>query len=395
MSNKTYFIGIFPLFLINKWTQRVSSNVVSITNDDSIGAGIDRTSLTSNAIIQILLQFGGGVLFATVFTHLLPEIKENYENYIKSNVSLFKTNDETHEKSSEIPIVEIAICLGFFLIFFIEELMHFFLNRFNKHQNKHNNCYNRDLMYRCSSICSHLNNEELSLPNETKPFSRNTFVNYGADLSIETSIRNVKPNILSNEILTVCDTTNNSCTSTSVLQINNNYNNNNNNIETEKLNNEPSIVLFIRGLVIILSFSVHSIFDGLAIGLQTSSSELWFMFFAISVHKLVIAFVVSLQLFEQSHRLFLVAIHMAIFAIMSPIGILIVIISEESLVGENSESNPIVILLTSIATGTLLYIIFYEILQKDRRENINGFLQLFSILFGFGVMLTINVMISE
>ena len=151
--------------------------------------------------------------------------------------------------------------------------------------------------------------------------------------------------------------------------------------------------MFFRGLVIIFAFSVHSIFDGLAIGLPNKVSDIWSMFFAISVHKLVIAFVVSMQLFDQSNRMLLVAIHMALFSLMSPIGILIVILTEDSL-SENSEANPIVILLTSIATGTLLYIIFYEILQKDRCERISGFVQFLAVFIGFGVMLTINILIS-
>ena len=156
-----------------------------------------------------------------------------------------------------------------------------------------------------------------------------------------------------------------------------------------------TIILFCRGLVTIFAFSVHSVFDGLAIGLQNKVTDLWSMFFAISVHKLVIAFVVSVQLFDQSKRLLLVAIQMALFSVMSPIGILIVILTENTVLGETSESHPIVILLISLATGTLLYIIFYEILQKVRCKSISGFLQFLSIFVGFAIMLTINILLSE
>ncbi|CAG2173014.1 unnamed protein product [Oppiella nova] len=325
---KTYLVGLVPLYLLKKWNSRISSHDIPFANELE-GTGKERASLSSNAVIQILLQFGGGVLFATVFTHLIPEIRENYENYLKSNESILKTNQNEDKKSYEIPYIEVTICLGFFLIFLVEELMHLFLNRFHEHQNKHNNCYNRDLMDRCSSLCA-----DNTVQTESKPFS-SAFVNYGADLSstsFDTSIKRlnfIKPDVTTNGIS------------------------------------------------------------------STTATDLWSMFFAISVHKLVIAFVVSLQLFDQSHRILLVAIHMAMFAIMSPIGILIVILSENSLLGEDSESNPIVILLTSIATGTLLYIIFYEILQKDRCERISGFIQFLSILVGFSIMLTINILLSE
>jgi len=116
------------------------------------------------------------------------------------------------------------------------------------------------------------------------------------------------------------------------------------------------------------------------------------MFAAISVHKLVIAFVVSLQLYDQSRRMLAVAIHMAIFAVMSPLGILVVIVAEDSLLDEDSESNPVIIGTTAIATGTLLYIIIYEILPNDK---LSGFKRFLSVLCGFVFMTFINILLTD
>ena len=80
---------------------------------------------------------------------------------------------------------------------------------------------------------------------------------------------------------------------------------------------------------------------------------------------------------------------------MSPLGILVVIVAEDSLLDENSESNPVIIGTTAIATGTLLYIVFYEILQKDRCQGISGFVQFVSVLVGFAVMLTNFLLIKD
>jgi zinc transporter ZupT len=55
----------------------------------------------------------------------------------------------------------------------------------------------------------------------------------------------------------------------------------------------PASVRFIQGLVIIIAFSAHSIFDGVAIGLQEESTRIWTMFFAICSHKLVVALAVG------------------------------------------------------------------------------------------------------
>lgn len=68
-------------------------NVIRRTRSNSIGsiASISSRKLNkrSAAILQMFMFFGGGVLLATCFCHLLPEIKENFENYmIKNNYSV-------------------------------------------------------------------------------------------------------------------------------------------------------------------------------------------------------------------------------------------------------------------------------------------------------------------
>lgn len=67
-------------------------NVIRRTRSNSIGsiASISSRKLNkrSAAVLQIFMFFGGGVLLATCFCHLIPEIKENFENYlIKNNYS--------------------------------------------------------------------------------------------------------------------------------------------------------------------------------------------------------------------------------------------------------------------------------------------------------------------
>lgn len=60
-------------------------------------------------IVSCLLCFGGGVLLATVFTHMLPETREGFS---------IATPDVTY------PLAEVVICIGFFLIYFVEEFVH-------------------------------------------------------------------------------------------------------------------------------------------------------------------------------------------------------------------------------------------------------------------------------
>lgn len=82
----------------------------------------------------------------------------------------------------------------------------------------------------------------------------------------------------------------------------------------------PAGVRFVQGLVTIGAFSAHSIFDGLAIGLQSTSTQIYTMLFAMSMHKLVVAFAVGLELFDQTSSVYMTTILMSLFSIMSPIG---------------------------------------------------------------------------
>ncbi len=67
----------------------------------------------SRAITSLLLCFGAGVLLATSFVHILPEAHE-----------LFFAVEATKDK----PISGICLCAGFFLIYLIEELVHYLSN---------------------------------------------------------------------------------------------------------------------------------------------------------------------------------------------------------------------------------------------------------------------------
>jgi len=156
---------------------------------------------------------------------------------------------------------------------------------------------------------------------------------------------------------------------------------------------------FLQGVVVILAFSAHSIFDGVAIGLQEESSRIWTMFFAICSHKLVVALAVGMELYEKTRSLPMTAVLMTVFSSMSPLGIFLVILTESKVSGNDS---PVIILLQAVATGTILYIVFFEVLQRDRHPSSSdpdakhppkffGLLLYLSMVVGFGVMFLLTM----
>lgn len=103
-----------------------------------------------------------------------------------------------------------------------------------------------------------------------------------------------------------------------------------------------------------------------------------------------------MELFDKTDQsVILTTILMSIFAIMSPIGIMIVIITHQSV---KEEDSPIMILLSAVATGTILYIVFFEVLQrqdKDREPRFFGILLYVCMLIGFALMFCLTVFMHQ
>ena len=72
----------------------------------------------------------------------------------------------------------------------------------------------------------------------------------------------------------------------------------------------------------------------------------------------------------------LIASYMSIFSLTTPIGIAIGIAIYHSASGsENLASHALAqATLNGLATGTLIYVVFFEILERERKRNANGLL---------------------
>ncbi|KAM4678281.1 zinc transporter ZIP1-like [Discoglossus pictus] len=138
-----------------------------------------------------------------------------------------------------------------------------------------------------------------------------------------------------------------------------------------------------RSFILILSLSLHSIFEGIAIGLQNVQSEVLQITVAILIHKSIIAVSLSLLLL-QSHvktRWFILSI--VTFALMSPMGIGIGIGVMQN---EGEGSSMVQCVLEGLAAGTFIYITFLEILPHELNSNKWRLPKVIFILLGFSGM---------
>ena len=147
----------------------------------------------------------------------------------------------------------------------------------------------------------------------------------------------------------------------------------------------------IRSLMLVFSLSMHSLLEGIAIGLQETAGSVVAIFAAVLVHKSLIAFSMGTNLVHSSQTKAKIIAAACIFAFMSPVGILIGLLLERT--GTENDSITLVnAILQGLATGTFVYIAFFEVLVKEFDEHRNRLTKLFSLLAGFMIIFLKNIL---
>ncbi|XP_050408708.2 zinc transporter ZIP1 [Patella vulgata] len=150
----------------------------------------------------------------------------------------------------------------------------------------------------------------------------------------------------------------------------------------------------VRAVLLLVALSFHTIFDGLAIGLQDMDTDVWQVLAAISIHKALVAFCLGLQLFQAYTRRFrTAAILVALFSIMSPIGIGLGILVTSANINEAAQTMTAAVL-QGVASGTFLYVTFFEIL-KEAFTHGRGIWNIFIAGVGFATMAAVKLLDSD
>ncbi|XP_059471087.1 zinc transporter ZIP1-like isoform X3 [Neocloeon triangulifer] len=146
-----------------------------------------------------------------------------------------------------------------------------------------------------------------------------------------------------------------------------------------------SLFTNLSALIAVLALSFHAVFEGLAVGLESSATNVWYLMGAVAAHKFVIAFCVGVELLVSNTSFLLVVLSVGVFAIVTPlgIGIGIAVTSGESFSAETAAT----VVLQGMAAGTLIYVVFFEVLHRERSSlTHSGIWQFLAVLVGFLVM---------
>ncbi|KAM7154903.1 zinc transporter ZIP2-like [Molossus nigricans] len=143
-----------------------------------------------------------------------------------------------------------------------------------------------------------------------------------------------------------------------------------------------------RILVLLLSLSFHSVFEGMAVGLQTTVVATAQLCLAVLAHKVFIVFGIGLRLVRSGTPLRWSLFCIVTFAVMSPLGLIIGL----AVAGEDpKEGNLAQAVLEGVAVGTFLYVTFLEILPKELSGPESPLVKWTCVVGGFTFMAIIAV----
>ena len=112
---------------------------------------------------------------------------------------------------------------------------------------------------------------------------------------------------------------------------------------------------------------------------------------AVATHKYVMSFCVGLELYMAKTRSLIYFIYIMAFAIMSPIGIGIGLAITENFANEQAYYVSVAVL-QALAGGTILYVVVFEVLERERSKSVSGLVQLFFVIVGFSVMMSVELL---
>ena len=139
----------------------------------------------------------------------------------------------------------------------------------------------------------------------------------------------------------------------------------------------------LRASVLVFSLALHSVFEGLAVGLQRDQARAMELCLALVLHKGILAVSLSLRLLQSHLRAQVVAGCGILFSCMTPRGIGLGTALAESAGPLHQLAQSV---LEGMAAGTFLYITFLEILPQELATSEQRILKVILLLAGFALL---------
>ncbi|XP_033231460.1 zinc transporter ZIP3-like isoform X1 [Belonocnema kinseyi] len=376
-------LGMLPL-IVGRCRMRKQDGRRGITSDSSNSTNASSTSVDSHShssqglLTSLLLCFGGGVLLFTTFLHLAPEVRQSVERH-QANGQLVTLGT--------LSLAELLFCGGFFFVYLVEETVHAALT--NKPESGETLLYRTVSVRRCNNNNNNNNNNQggtsTTTPTATRAW-KTGHCNEDKDKIKKGSKERFKdPELHKRDRLPAIFLLSSSDVPVEAESVK---------YDIESLSKESKnphkAENSVRGLLTVLALSFHAIFEGLAVGLEPSLNSVVYLAAAIATHKLVIAFCVGMELYVAGTSSKTILGYLSVFSMVTPLGIMAGM-ALGHFKNDSENLGPVPTILQGMAAGTLLYVVFFEVLARERANEKSGLLQLAAILLGFMLMLGLQI----
>ncbi|CAP35302.1 Protein CBG17638 [Caenorhabditis briggsae] len=152
---------------------------------------------------------------------------------------------------------------------------------------------------------------------------------------------------------------------------------------------------FLKSLTFAAAMSFHSLLEGFALGVQDSQTAIITLFLSLLLHKSIESFSVGLQISRSnSNKKKTVIFTILVYAFMTPLGSVLGSVLQ-NVGGPSFTKQFVIVLLESAAAGTFIYVTFLEILAAEKNNRFNSLKQLAAILFGFILILMLQILFGH
>jgi len=141
-------------------------------------------------------------------------------------------------------------------------------------------------------------------------------------------------------------------------------------------------------LMLLLAISIHSLFEGLALGLQTDSRKATHLFIGIIMHECLVALAVGINLAYRRKRTRVSLLYAVGLSATIPLGIVLGIFIRHisGLIGSIISG-----VLQGFAAGIFIYIAFVEMLPTELANDNHNILKVMFYFIGFLIVAVVNL----
>ncbi|XP_078054793.1 zinc transporter ZIP3-like [Mustelus asterias] len=269
----------------------------------------------SKKMLSLCSSFGGGVFLATCFNALLPVVREKVQEVLKSG-----------NISTDYPLGETMMMVGFFLTIFVEQLI---------------------LTFRREK------------PSFIDLETFNAGPEGGSDSEYESPF--ISPG-----------------RGQSNLYGRSSHSHSHSLNMSDVPRSSP-----LRLLSLVFALSAHSVFEGLALGLQEERAKVVNLFIGVAVHETLAAVALGVSM-AKGGLLMRDALKLALMvSAMIPAGIGIGMGIQSA---DSFGSHIASVLLQGFAAGTFLFVTFFEILVKEFEDKHDRLLKVLSLILGYALL---------